>query len=72
MFGEVRLLLDTPRTALVRAITAGELLRISADALDRLTATHPALAALLYRNMSRILAERLRARSLWISRAPPL
>jgi hypothetical protein len=72
IFGEMRLLLGTPRTALVRALTAGELLRVPAADLDRFTAAHPALAALLYRNMSRILAERLRDRSQWIDRAPPL
>jgi CRP-like cAMP-binding protein len=72
VIGEVGHLLATGRTADVTALTDGELLRLPAEALDRLLDTHPAIAARVERNLARIMAKRLRTTSRWVTSAPPL
>ena len=46
-FGEVAVVGDTPRTATVRGLEAGEVLRIAAEDLDPVLDTHPELRHLL-------------------------
>ncbi|MDF1555512.1 MAG: cyclic nucleotide-binding domain-containing protein [Deferrisomatales bacterium] len=46
-FGEVAVVGDTPRSATVRALEAGEVLRISGEHLDPLLSEHPELRHLL-------------------------
>lgn len=61
IFGEVALLDRQPRSAQVTADTDVELLSLDAGCFDGLTASHPNLQRLLLRNLSQILARRLRA-----------
>jgi len=72
LFGEISLLLKTGRSASVSALSTGECFRISEAVLNELLAGNAAVAAQIYLNLAKILAERLRTRSIWINRSPPL
>lgn len=69
LFGEVPLLLGGRRSATVRALTTGVAYVLSPDAFS---GAPPAVSARLFRNLAAMLAERLRAASLWITETPPL
>lgn len=58
-FGEIRFLTEHIRYATVTAVEDSRLLVLSAKALDRLTMTEPVAAAKLYRNLARLVANRL-------------
>lgn len=72
ILGEIGMLLDTPRTASARSLTAGSALTMSGRTITDLFDDRPAVAARLFLNLARILAERVRRSSLWISESPPL
>jgi len=59
VIGELGFYLNTPRTASVIADGPGRAYRLTAEALDRMAHSHPALAAALHRFMADLLAERL-------------
>jgi len=58
-FGEIRFLTEHIRYATVTAVEDSRLLVLSAKALERLTMTEPVTAAKLYRNLARLVANRL-------------
>ena len=60
VIGEIAFFDGRPRAMTVRAVTAGELLRLSAEAFDALAATDPELARAMLFDLARILAIRLR------------
>jgi CRP-like cAMP-binding protein len=60
-FNEVAFLDDGPCTLTVRALTEGELLRLSFDAFESLAAREPTLARRLLLDLGRIVAGRLRS-----------
>jgi CRP/FNR family transcriptional regulator, cyclic AMP receptor protein len=60
IMGEVTFLDGGPRSASVRAVTNGEVLRLSYQAFQVFAATHPDLAQAFLLDLSRILAGRLR------------
>lgn len=62
-FGEMSLIDDQPRSLTAEAISDTVLIEISKKSFDHLLNNEPAIAAKFYRNFSRILAERLRART---------
>jgi CRP-like cAMP-binding protein len=59
-FGELGFVDDSPRSAMVEAIERTELVQVDYADLARVLREHPAVAARLYRAMSRYLARRLR------------
>lgn len=59
--GEMSLLNNAPRTATVVAVDAARLLKVSRAAFHELASAHPEIAAKVYANMARMLADRLRA-----------
>ena len=59
LVGEVALYLGRPRTADVVAETPCVVLRLSREALERLEAEEPNLAAALHRRLAESLAERV-------------
>lgn len=72
LLGEIGALLEIPPTAHVLALTNGTVLRLPRERLRALLTDEPRAAAIFYRNLARLVAERLRARSLWITERPPL
>ncbi|HVK33225.1 MAG TPA: SulP family inorganic anion transporter [Burkholderiaceae bacterium] len=70
LFGEMAMLDGAGRTADAIADTDCELMQLGTEALQQIEAAHPEIAAALYRNMARYLAERLRVASLaWTAAA---
>ncbi|MCA1671302.1 MAG: cyclic nucleotide-binding domain-containing protein [Actinobacteria bacterium] len=61
VFGELSFFDGRPRSALVRAVTDGQLLRLSFDAFEVLSAKEPVLARSVLLDLGRILAARLRS-----------
>jgi CRP-like cAMP-binding protein len=59
VFGETDMVSDGYRVFSARAETAAEVLRLDFDALDRLRKRFPYTAAKVFRNLARILGERL-------------
>jgi CRP/FNR family cyclic AMP-dependent transcriptional regulator len=59
--GEAAFLDGRPRAVNVRALTHGELLRVSHEAFEALAARDPKLARLILADLGRILSARLRA-----------
>jgi hypothetical protein len=72
LVGEYDFLLQATASMDVRALTACETLVFPTQLIRILLQESPIFAVTLYRNLSRILARRLRASSLWITEAPPL
>jgi len=72
LIGEIGFLLDSPRSSSVHSLTGGMLYRARADRMVALLEERPSLAARLYRNLARLLAERLKSRSFLITEKPPL
>jgi CRP-like cAMP-binding protein len=66
------MLTNKPRSASLKMLTDGEVVRIPRDAIERLTRERPAGATLLYRNLARVLAERVRVTTHWLTESPPL
>jgi CRP-like cAMP-binding protein len=60
VIGELSFFDGRPRSALVRAVTDGELARLGVEDLDRLAGTRPDLARAILFDLGRILAGRLR------------
>ncbi|MGI8550750.1 MAG: Crp/Fnr family transcriptional regulator [Dehalococcoidia bacterium] len=60
VLGEVSFFDGAPRSASVRALTDGELIRLSFESFEVLAAREPALARSLIFDLGRILANRLR------------
>jgi CRP-like cAMP-binding protein len=60
-FGEVAFLDGRPRAVTVRALTDGEVLRLSFDAFEALSARDPGLGREILLDIGRILSGRLRA-----------
>ena len=60
-FGEVAFLDGRPRAVTVRALTDGEVLRLSFDAFEALAARDPGLGREILLDVGRILSARLRA-----------
>jgi CRP/FNR family transcriptional regulator, cyclic AMP receptor protein len=58
--GEMAFLDGRPRAATIRALTDGELLRISFESYEALAARHPELGRAILLDLGRILAARLR------------
>ncbi len=67
VIGEMGFLDGQPRSALIRAATDVQLLRLGIDAFDVLAGKRPALARAVLFDLGRILSERLRA----LERAKP-
>jgi CRP-like cAMP-binding protein len=65
--GEMSMLTGRPRSATLTMLTSGEVLRLSRDVIDRLTHERPQAAIVLLRNLARILAERVRVTSYWLT-----
>jgi CRP-like cAMP-binding protein len=72
VLGEMSMLTGRARSATVTALTDGEALRIRRETVAKAVEEHPRLSSLFYRNLARILAERLRVASFWINASPPL
>lgn len=72
LVGEVSSLLETLHQVDVTALTRTTLYRISPQLLREQLQQQPEIAALVYRNLARILARRLRSTNMWITKAPPL
>lgn len=72
LIGELAFLLGVPRTADVMTLTKGVAYRVMESTIQELLAESPNVAAILYRNLSRVLAERLRVTSLWLTESPPV
>ena len=60
VFGEMALVTHEVRSAFVVAVTDAEVLRLDFAALERIRRRFPFTGAKLFRNVARILAERLR------------
>ena len=60
VLGEIAFFDGKPRSASVRALTDTELLRLSADAFEVLSARHPDLGRKILTDLGRVLALRLR------------
>ena len=58
--GEMAFLDGRPRAATIRALTDGDLLRLSFEAFEALSARHPELGRAILLDLGRILAARLR------------
>jgi hypothetical protein len=69
--GEMSQLTGRPRSATLTMLTAGKVVRIPKAAVDRLAGERPSAAALLYRNVARILADRVRVTTYWLTASPP-
>jgi CRP/FNR family transcriptional regulator, cyclic AMP receptor protein len=63
VFGELAFFDGQPRSASIRAITEGQLLRLSRKGFDRIAAWNPSLAQQLLFDLGRILAYRFRSES---------
>ncbi|HVV38680.1 MAG TPA: cyclic nucleotide-binding domain-containing protein [Acidimicrobiales bacterium] len=61
VFGEVAFFDGRPRSATVRALSDGELLRLGYDEWELLTARHPELGRALLLDLGSLMASRLRA-----------
>lgn len=70
--GEMSQLTGRPRSATLTMLTEGKVVRIPKAAVERLAGERPAAAALLYRNVARILADRVRVTTYWLTASPPL
>ena len=70
--GEMSQLTGRPRSATLTMLTEGKVVRIPKAAVERLAGERPAAAALLYRNLARILADRVRVTTYWLTASPPL
>jgi len=71
VFGEVALVSENVRTAYVAAETDAEVLRLDLDALERIRRRFPYTGAKLFRNLARVLAERLRRATDALVATPP-
>jgi CRP-like cAMP-binding protein len=71
VFGEVALVGENVRTAYVAAETDAEVLRLDLDALERIRRRFPYTGAKLFRNLARVLAERLRRATDALVATPP-
>jgi hypothetical protein len=72
ILGEMNLLLKIGRSATITAVTSGEAVRITEATFLSFLAEDASLAAQIYLNLARILAERVRGSSIWITQTPPL
>jgi hypothetical protein len=70
--GEMSQLTGRPRSATMTMLTEGKVVRIPKAAVERLAGERPSAAALLYRNVARILADRVRVTTYWLTASPPL
>jgi CRP/FNR family cyclic AMP-dependent transcriptional regulator len=67
VIGEQAFIDSKPRSATIRALTAGKLLRLSVESFDVLAAHHPDLARDILFDLARILSIKLRHANLFIS-----
>ena len=67
VIGEQAFLDSKPRSATVRALTAGKLLRLSVESFEVLGAHHPDLARDILFDLARVLSIKLRHANLFIS-----
>ncbi len=72
LLGEIGFLLDTGRSASVSALTDGEVIHIPASTIAQHTKENPESTLILYRNLARILAEKLRSAGRRVLSSPPL
>ncbi len=60
VIGEMSLIDQTPRSATIVALEAGEIVRLSSESLEILFESHPEWGLILMRNLAAVLASRLR------------
>ncbi|MGE0392325.1 MAG: cyclic nucleotide-binding domain-containing protein [Vicinamibacterales bacterium] len=70
--GEMSMLTGRPRSATLTMLTGGEVLRLPADVIRQISDERPQAAIVIFRNLARILAERVRVTSYWLTESPPL